>query len=111
MAKKSLKVSHDSYGDANQFPSLISLSNIVNEMEYGIKGKSHRYISSTIQEMHITYKSISCLEKKTRAYMCKLIKCDIIVKIDSSAIPEIAKTHFKNYIFGYYRLYVKTFIH
>jgi DNA-directed RNA polymerase alpha subunit len=111
MAKDALKVSHDSYGDANQFPSLISLSNIVNEMEYDAKRKSHRYISSTIQEMHITYRSISCLENKTRAYICELIKCDILVKIDTSAIPEIAKTHLKNYIFGYYRLYVKTFIH
>ena len=109
MTNYTLNLLYDTYGDPTLFPSLVSLTEIINEMDQRQK-KSHKYIASTIQNMHNMYNSISNLEKKPRTYVCNLIKKDILYNIDSSILSDVAKTHLKNYITGYHRLHINTFL-
>lgn len=100
----------DRFGDPKRFSVLVSLAEILNE-----NGNDNlaSYVSSTLAEMHVLYKKLSCLEKKERRYFNNLVKDDFLSRTGSSwkegRLPNNVYTHICNYITGYNRYMNKTF--
>ena len=88
-----------------KYPALVVVEkNLIELIDKDHRNKRyHRYVMSTIQEMHYFYAEISSLKINDRSYFRSLLRKDFHSRIDASTLPENLKTHMKNYITAYYR--------
>jgi hypothetical protein len=88
-----------------KYPALVVVEKILKELigkDHRNK-RYHRYVMSTIQEMHYFYAEISSLKINDRSYFRSLLRKDFHTRIDASSLPENLKSHMRNYITAYYR--------
>ena len=88
-----------------KYPALVVVEKILKDFidKDPRKKRYHRYVMSTIQEMHCFYAEISSLKINDRSYFRSLLRKDFHSRIDASTLPENLKSHMRNYITAYYR--------
>lgn len=105
-------ITADTFGDSKQFPSLISLAEIINEAN---NANMTRNVSRFLNDMHSVYKSISHLDKKPRRYFHELIKNDFLERASNNwkdgYLTDKIYSHLCCYTIGYCRMMNKTFAH